>query len=389
MWSKHSVPPRFKRLNPLKSRLEKYLSRGWERAVFRAPQGEDQATRAERVLEGPAQDLNANPDHFKGLWDEMHRAAGEGLVKQSIVVNATKRLDIDARHGSLRQKTRDEQSILKMMGNKERKLRPDKSQLLLRELGLLNADGSMSRRHARKYKQVHHFVEICQPIVASLATDKGSAKPLQILDLACGNSYLSFVLLEALHLDQISARLLGIDANAQFVDQSKDRANALSYLDAHFHCAKIQDAMALQDPAAQHPDLVVALHACDTATDQALAHALDKGAPAILCVPCCHAQVARQVGPKAISPGLGAILEHGLFKRAYGDLLTDVLRVAYLQAHGYEVSVLEFVAAEHSAKNSLIRAIRKGAPQPEAIARLREQTFDLGLDPALICTRPR
>lgn len=319
----------------------------------------------------------------------MHRAAGEGLFKQSIVVNPGRRLDIDARHGSLRQKKRDEQSIIKMMGNKDRKLRPDKSQALLRELGLLNADGSMSRRHARKYKQVHHFVEICQPIVASLAKEGPKEGPLQILDLACGNSYLSFVLLEALHLDKIPARLLGIDINPQFVDQSKDRASALSYLDAHFHCAKIQDATGLSDDAAQSPDLVVALHACDTATDQAIALALAKKAPAILCVPCCHAELARQVGDKAIRPGLESILEHGLFKRAYGDLVTDALRVAFIQAHGYEVSVLEFVGAEHSAKNALIRAIRKRSENPKAIAKLREQCQALGLDSSLISFSPR
>lgn len=360
------------------------MSRGWERAVFRAPQGDRQASTPERVLEGPGQDIASEPEHFLRLWEEMHRAAQEGLVKQCIVVHAGKRLDIDARHGSLRQKKRDEQSFLKMMGNKERKLRPDKSQALLRELGLLNADGSMSRRHARKYKQVHHFVEICQPIVSSLASRKEEGSAMQLLDLACGNSYLSFVLLEALHLEKIPARLLGIDANPQFVDQSKDRAKVLTYLDAHFHCAKIEDAMDHQDQAAQEPDLVVALHACDTATDQALAHALAKKAPAILCAPCCHAQVARQIGAKALLPGLEPILEHGLFKRAYGDLLTDALRVAFLEAHGYEVSVLEFVAAEHSAKNALIRAIRKGPGDCAALQRLHEQSRDLGLSPRLI-----
>lgn len=378
---------RFKRLNPLKSRLEKYLSKGWERAVFRAPLGKDDASSEERVFPGPGEISEPAPDSFKTLWDEMHRAAVDGMFKQTIVVSPKRRLEIDARHGSLRQKKRDEQSILKMMGNKERKLRPDTSQLLLRELGLLNADGSMSRRHARKYKQVHHFVEICQPIVASLSKARQASGPLQVLDLACGNSYLSFVLLEALHLDKVPARLLGIDANAQFVDQSKDRASALGYLDAHFHCAKIEEALNFEDAAAQSPDLVIALHACDTATDQAIAHALDKNAPAILCVPCCHAELARQVSPQAIRPGMESILEHGLFKRAYGDLITDALRVAFLQAHGYEVSVLEFVGAEHSAKNALIRAIRKGSPNPKDIATLREQTRALGLSSSLISSK--
>lgn len=385
MWSKQPMSRPYKRLSPLRSRLKKYLHRGWERAVFRTPhrEGVDPDELNQDIIEGPGPTEELDATHFDALWERMHALAHQGLVKQTVVIDAKKRLDLDARHGSLRQKARDEQSLQKMMGHKKRLFRPDTSGTLLRELGLLNADGTMSRRHARKYKQVHHFVELCQPILAGLKKDKEEGKTLQILDLACGNSYLGLVLLEALHLQNIGARLLGIDINPQFVDASQDRANALKHLDARFLCTRIENAND-PDPALQAPDFVVALHACDTATDQAIALCLQKKVPAFMCAPCCHAQVARQLNEKAVLPGLESLIEHGLFRRSYGELITDALRVAWIEAHGYEVAVVEFVTAEHSAKNQLIRAKRKGPIQKEKIEALRTQCRSLGLEPVLL-----
>lgn len=376
---------RFKRLNPLRARLKKMLQKGWERAVFREPLADgDAKTPTEEVKEGPGRDQAPEPRHIEELWDDMHAAAQRGLVKQVIVIDATHRLEIDARHGSLRQKRRDPESIKKMMGQKDRLFRPDRSQALLRELSLLNADGTMSRRHARKYKQVHHFVELCQPVVAKILATKKEGEPLKILDLACGNSYLGFVLLEAMHLQQTPAQLLGVDANPQWVHASQDRARNLPHLNAEFHCGLIETIRDSDQPAAQAPDLVVALHACDTATDSCIAMALAKEVPAFLCAPCCHAQVARQLSERSVMPGLQALQEHGHLRRAYGELVTDALRVAWIAAHGYEVSVVEFVELEHSSKNLLIRALKKGPRSEEKIHELRTQCEAMGIQPALI-----
>lgn len=361
--------------------MQKLIQGGWERAVFRAPLRDGEDSVSENVLPGPGQ-CAATEDDLQGLWKAMNDAAARGEVKQVIVIDAHRRLEIDARHGSLRQKKRDEASLHKMMGNKKRHLRPDRSEAFLRELGLLNADGSMNRRHARKYKQVHHFVELCQPLFKELAAAKDGA-PLHILDLACGNSYLSFALLEALRLENQPARLLGIDIDPRWIEASQARAKNLPELDAHFRCGRIEDFQGEQDPILQEPDLVVALHACDTASDQAIALALSQNVPALLCSPCCHAEIAKQVGPGVILPGLEALGKHGLLRRAWGELLTDALRIAWIEAHGYEISLLEFVGAEHSAKNLLIRAIRKGEPNQARLAELRAQTEVMGLAPAL------
>lgn len=361
--------------------MQKLLHEGWERAVFRPPLRDGEDSVCEKVLPGPGK-ATPSQEEFRSLWTAMNEAAARGEVKQVIVIDAHLRLEIDARHGSLRQKKRDEASLQKMMGNKKRHLRPDRSQAFLRELGLLNADGSMNRRHARKYKQVHHFVELCQPLFKELAATKATA-PLQILDLACGNSYLSFALLEALRLQDQPARLLGVDIDFRWVEASRARAKNLPELDAHFRCGRIEDFQGDQDPILSQPDLVVALHACNTASDQAIALALGQKVPAFLCSPCCHAEIAQQLGPGVILPGLEALGQHGLLRRAWGELITDALRIAWIEAHGYEVSLLEFVGAEHSAKNLLIRAIRKGKADPARIAELREQTSVMGLAPSL------
>lgn len=395
-----------------RAKLERKLAGGWERAVFATPQRED-GSRDERVVEA-----RAGMD-FADLWREAESAAAEGLVKHSYVIDVRRRLDVDARHGHVKQRTLDQATLDKVMGGKDRALRPDRSATLLRAIGIMNADGSISARSAKKYKQVNHLVELCRPVWAAIAEhperkrlerDDADA-PLRVVDLACGNSYLSFVLLEALRLDQVPAVLLGVDLREDVVETSRERAREIGFASpeafepsssgddsrwqARFERASLEqlDPAELERRLGGSADLALSLHACDTATDAALFLAITAGVRSILCVPCCQAEVARQLEgvDRASSPAAAvpAILDHGLLRRGLGELITDGLRVEVLAACGYTVSVLEFVASKHTPKNLLIRAtLGEEALDAETraarLAPVRERCAALGVAPKLL-----
>ena len=375
-----------------RTKLERKLARGWQRAVFTTPQRDD-GSRDERVVEGPGPLADGDPG-FAALFEAVlalaEQAAEAGLVKQTFVLDERERVELDARHGHVKQRSLDEQTVTKIMGGKDRSLRPDRSADLLRAIGIMNADGTISARNAKKYKQVNHLVELCQPV---LGQPSESNEPLRIVDLACGNSYLSFVLLEALRLDDRSARLLGVDLREDVIATSRARADTIGFGDnARFLAVPLEqlDPAAIEAELGGPPDLAISLHACDTATDAALALAIQAGVASILCVPCCQAELARQLA--ALSPAqrgrsaIPAVLEHGLLRRSYGDLLTDALRVELLEACGYEVAVVEFVASTHTPKNLMLRAVRRRqrAPADWKLGPIRARCAQLGVDPALL-----
>jgi hypothetical protein len=363
------------KLGRARAKLERKLADGWQRAVFASPEQPD-GTRTERVLEGPLA--------FGQLFAAAEAAAEEGLVKQTFVVDATHRIEVDARHGHIKQRTLDEPTIDKIMGGKDRALRPDRSAALLRAIGIMNPDQSISARNAKKYKQVNHLVELCRPVWVGR---DASAGPLRIVDLACGNSYLSFVLLEALRLDGLDARLLGVDLREDVIANSRARAEQLEFADARFVASTLEslEPEVIRDALGGSQQLVISLHACDTATDAALALAIKAEVEWILCVPCCQAELARQLDGAA-NVLVPAAVEHGLLRRSFGELLTDALRVEMLEACGYEVAVVEFVASSHTPKNLLLRARRKHAWTPEQwrLDSIRARCQELGVDPALL-----
>jgi SAM-dependent methyltransferase len=364
------------KLGRARAKLERKLANGWQRAVFATPEQPD-GTRTERVLEGPMR--------FDELFAAAEVASAEGLVKQTYVIDAVHRIELDARHGHIKQRVLDEPTIDKIMGGKDRALRPDRSAALLRAIGIMNPDQSISARNAKKYKQVNHLVELCRPIWE--ARDPG-AGPLRIVDLACGNSYLSFVLLEALRLDGLDGRLLGVDVREDVIANSRTRAEQLGFADARFVASTLEslEPEVIRDALGGAPQLVISLHACDTATDAALALAIRAGVEWILCVPCCQAEIARQLEAAAKHVLVPAAVEHGLLRRSFGELLTDALRVELLEACGYEVAVVEFVASSHTPKNLLLRARRARAWTPEQwrLEPIRARCRELGVDPALL-----
>lgn len=423
-------------LQRLERAVAPHLRAGWTRAVFAAPQTADDRP-DERVIVGPGAGVSPTPDQLTALFTAARAAANAGLIKHTYVLDERRRVQVDARHGRPAVRTLDEETARKVMGGKDRALRPDASNALLRAIGIMNADGTISANHARKYKQVNHLAELCRPTWERLVAvrPRDEAHPLRVLDLACGNAYLSFVLAESLRLADVPLRLHGVDVRDDVVARSRERAELLKMPHLGFARATIAEAetsavTALGGP----PDIVLALHACDTATDEALALAIRLGAPAILCVPCCQHELAAQLaaskpttlegfadqpasdvpaaptssnaratsvfptgpGPlptrvpaPAPPPPVPALLRHGLLRGAYADLLTDSLRVEILEACGYEVAVVEFVASEHTAKNLLLRAHRRHPnarldPARWQLAAIATRCAQLGVAPDLL-----
>lgn len=385
---------------PSLARLRKTLARhargGWNRAVFARP-GDDPEP---QVVEGPgsgAPEAAVN-DALEPLLEAAEAAAREGRFKQTLVLDERRRVKVDARHGRAKVVELDDALARKVMGGKDRALRPDGSADLLRVIGIMNADGSISARAAKKYKQVNHFVELCRPVWARLVQQREptEAEPLRVLDLGCGNGYLGFVLAEALRLAGVPARLNGVDRRADVIAQCRARAQTLGHAGLSFQQASIDEIDPAHTPLGGPPDLVVALHACDTATDDALALAVRVGARSILAAPCCQHELAEQLqgakGEAAESAApVSALLRCSILRQGYAADLTDALRVELLEACGYHVDAIEFVASEHTPKNLLLRAHRR---HPEAevdpgrwrLQAVRERCEALGVRPSLLGT---
>lgn len=399
------------KLGRAKTRLLKLLAPGFTRGVFARPQAsnsqaEDMSESQEEVIEGPgAQPLD--PEDLTLLFEQANEAADRGLIKQSWTLPNGDQLTIDARHGFLKKRKFDLARVDKAMAGKDRPLRPDTSAELLRALGIMKSDGSIPAKKAKKYKQVNHLVELARPTLEHLA----STKRLEIVDLACGNAYLSFVLAETLRLQKRDFELLGVDLRPELIARCRARAAELGWPQLRFEDSDIES---LEPEALKSTSLLLALHACDTASDAAIVLGLRAGVRAMWIVPCCHAQLAAQMArPPKGSAGktseparessrlpFPALRDEGLLRRAYAESVTDALRVEVLRACGYEVSLVEFVGSEHTPKNLLIRAHRSGragssdlSPLADAgvqkrLEQLRERVAELGLQPALLTGLP-
>jgi hypothetical protein len=242
----------------------------------------------------------------------------------------------------------------------------DKERLLpegdpvFRALGLSDHQGRMKPSRQGKYRQVEEFLRILDASITE-ALDKGRLRtptahePLQVVDLGCGNAYLTFVTERYLrHVRGLPVHLTGIDQREQSRLHNEKIAHELG-ADATFVASAIGDA----SPGVR-PDVVLALHACDTASDDALARAVDWEAPLVLAAPCCHHDIAAQLRRQAPPAPYTMLVADGILRERFADTLTDALRAALLRARGYRVDVMQFVGSEHTPRNTLIRAVRTG-----------------------------
>ena len=258
-------------------------------------------------------------------------------------------------------------------------LRPGQSVELLKELHILTRDGRLNQDSRRKLKQVEHLVQFIEKIVGELVS---RGEQLTLADHGAGKSYLGFILYDLL-LQSRGGIVHGIETRPELVERSRQLAERLGFAGMHFH--HLSAAASAHDAALpERIDIVTALHACDTATDDAIAFGLAKQAQAMVLVPCCQAELAGRLRQsKALQLSrtpLAELWRHPLHTREMGSQLTNVLRCLYLESQGYTVTVTELVGWEHSLKNELIIARFTGHKKRSAAERLTALLAEFGLE---------
>ena len=251
----------------------------------------------------------------------------------------------------------------------------------LKDLGVMTEDGKIVRTKTDKFRQINRFLEFVEDILPRLERDR----ELTILDFGCGKSYLTFAMYHYLHeLRGYDIRIIGLDLKKDVIDHCGKLAEKYGYDKLTFLVGDI----AYYD-GVDRVDMVVTLHACDTATDYALAKAVGWEAEVILSVPCCqhelNARFADGGGEKRgeCMTDLAPVMDYGLLRERFAALATDGLRAKYLEREGYETQVLEFIDMEHTPKNILIRAVKTGRKNQRAAEEIKKCTEFLGAEPAL------
>ena len=233
------------------------------------------------------------------------------------------------------------------------------------DLGVMTKDGKIVHSRYDKFRQINRFLEFIEDILPQLnqAAKEGE---LTILDFGCSKSYLTFAMYYYLHvLEGYDIRIIGLDLKSDVISHCNELARKYGYKKLKFLEGDIADYT-----GADRVDMVVTLHACDTATDFALAKAVGWNARVILSVPCCQHELNRQMHNEILEP----VFKYGLIKERMAALVTDALRAEYLEGEGYDVQILEFIDMEHTPKNILIRAVRSGkqGENHEAVRRCEE-----------------
>ena len=232
--------------------------------------------------------------------------------------------------------------------NKQYILKEGRVVPFLQDLGVMTSEGKIVRTKFDKFRQINRFLEFVEDIVPQLAQDR----EVTILDFGCGKSYLTFALYYYLHeLKQYDVRIIGLDLKSDVIRHCNALAEKYGYGKLKFLEGNIADYTGVDEV-----DMVVTLHACDTATDFALDKAIGWNAKVILSVPCCQHELNGQIKNEVLEP----IMKYGLLKERMAALLTDGLRAEYLEACGYDAQILEFIDMEHTPKNILIRAVKTG-----------------------------
>ena len=252
---------------------------------------------------------------------------------------------------------------------KERLL--DASDPFLIEVGISDHKGSIKPSMQDKYRQVEEFLRILEPALPE------KKEKLSIVDLGCGHAYLTFATHQYLRKSGINAQVIGIDVRENSRDRNNAIAKKLGITDSiEFRAEEISETKI------KSADIAIALHACDTATDDAIAWGVQHGVQLLLIAPCCHHDLQVQI--QDIPEPWPMLTRHGIMRERLGDLLTDSFRTQILKLLGYRVDAIEFVGGEHTPRNLMIRATKTGAkPEPIEIARYKEMLAQWNVNPAL------
>lgn len=253
-------------------------------------------------------------------------------------------------------------------------------------LGIMNDEGRVISSRYDKFRQINRFLEFIDDILPEFAEKTAAGQPLRIADFGCGKSYLTFAVHYFLtEIRHIPCEIEGLDLKEEVIKYCNDMAGKLSLKGLVFHTGNIADYS-----GAHSPDIVITLHACDTATDYALKYAVGRGARAILSVPCCQHQINTQLQTRGKTGGATGqvpaefepLLKWGIIREKFSSLVTDALRGEWLEGQGYKVQMLEFIDMEHTPKNILIRAVKKNSGTSKGTATPQLLT-SLGIKPEI------
>lgn len=233
------------------------------------------------------------------------------------------------------------------------------------ELGVMTKDGKIHNQKYDKFRQINRFLEFVDDILPEIlkpvsSKGGGQTRPLEITDFGCGKSYLTFALYHYLViLKGLKANIKGLDLKKDVINHCNDLAKKCGYENLIFSTGDIAEYRDSKKDSDEPLDLVITLHACDTATDYALAYAVEHKAKSILSVPCCQHEINSQLKKQNSMEILNPLLKHGIVKERFSALVTDVLRVEALESVGYKTQLLEFIDMENTPKNLMIRGVLK------------------------------
>ena len=284
-----------------------------------------------------------------------------------------------SKKGKATVKTKQKQAAAKadLSHNRQKKYILDEGVKIpfLIDLGIMNLEGKVVKAKYDKFRQINKYLEFIRDIIPKLPT----GRTIRIIDFGCGKSYLTFAMYYYLHdMQELPIEVIGLDLKADVIEHCNELAKRYGFEKLHFEMGDIA-----QFTGADSVDMVVTLHACDTATDYAIEKAVKWGASIILTVPCCQHEVNAQINSEFLKP----MLKYGLIKERMSALITDAIRANMLESLGYDTQVLEFIDMEHTPKNILIRATKRSGMRPKGGSvgqdALEQFTKELGVNTTL------
>ena len=294
------------------------------------------------------------------------------------------------RHGEIRtveKKLEGNNSV--HFGNKEKKylLPQGKPIPFMVKLGLMSAEGKVIAQKYDKFRQINRYLEFIEDTLKEMHVEDGTyteERPLRIVDFGCGKSYLTFAVYYYLvYVRKIPVHIIGLDLKEDVIELCSNLAKEFGYTKLEFFVGNVE-----KFNYSEKPDIIITLHACDTATDYAMNYAVKNSARAILCVPCCQHEINTQLSSGKSYPDDGpfaSLLKYGIIRERLSALATDVLRAECLEQQGYNVQVMEFIDMEHTPKNLLIRAVKKSSSAGKEKSRVRSKALlgELGVSQTL------
>jgi SAM-dependent methyltransferase len=327
--------------------------------------------------------FNGNTETLETNWISL-RIVKYAENYDSVVITYEERgttIVIEADNKNVKMKTSDAKEPDKNIGahneayqisNRNYYIKAAQAQELLKEIGILGSNGKVKNDKIRKYNQIDHFVELIDDLIRGLLKENDS---ITILDCGCGKSYLTFVL--NYYIKEVLKKpcyFIGLDYSNTVIEASRRTAENLGYKNMEFRVTDIKNYRTNREV-----HLVICLHACNTATDEAIALAVNNNIKAMVMVPCCQQEILKQYS----YPPFQDIIKHGILKARLADVITDGVRALLLEAMGYKVSVVEYISPVETPKNLMIRAIKTQSPDPKVLDRYRELKRLLGINPTL------